>query len=126
MGIYVYTMRQAKTPLVINGERVFARNYQYSYKEFYSRADDPDYKRMVSNAERFAEGAFEDYDPEDFVVVVDSDGEIHNEAPVYRNVIDPMWFDTGNFPGEYVGKVHWYRGQWAVLADRTESTTEVA
>ena len=100
MGIYIYSMRKKKLPIWIDNEKVMANNFDYAYKESwgYWAESDKGYQFLVRNTDRLADAAFEAYDGG--YVLVGGHGE---GIGVYRAVTSGIWYDTGDFPGEYVG-----------------------
>lgn len=100
MGIYVYSMRKATTPIEVDGEKHIANIFDYAYKvsnnSWYS--EDKAYMFRARNTDYLANKAFDHARSleREYVVVGDS---------IYKDVKNPIWYDTGDFPATYVGKV---------------------
>lgn len=121
MGVYVYSLRKKQTPIYINGDKTKANHFEYAYKCSYSGEIDGgeygrSYRFRASNTERRAEDAFHDYDGEGYVIT-----GAHEGAAVYKNVTDSLWYDTGDFPGEYVGHLTKF-GPWWLVEDNNGNT----
>ena len=117
MGVYVYSLRKKKIPVHINGEKILANLFDYSYKISYSCEDywgSPlpshvrSYNLIKRNTERRAQEALESYDG-GYVIVGEGDG-----ASIYKNVTHGLWYDTDGFPGEHVGNVEKF-AHWLIL-----------
>lgn len=113
MGVYVYSLRKKKTKIYIDAEPVLANHYDYAYKVSHNQwwNEDKGYLFRARNTENLAQAAFDVYDGGYVIVGNGADGDA-----VYKNVTDSVWYDTGDFPGEYVGKLVKF-GAWLLLEE---------
>ena len=118
MGIYVYTLRKAKSVIWIDGLRKPANHIQYAWKVTgINGACEGEAHRQRLSA--LAYRAFEDYseqEQDENYAVETHKGKIFDGAWVYRNLTNPIWRDTRDTPGEAVGSVRKISGRW-VLTD---------
>jgi hypothetical protein len=105
MGVYVYTLRKKTITLQTQDGPVKARLCSFAYKPLYSYFLTPineETQRRQAAYLRGARNAFDTYHGGYVVVVDNSDIE---GAHVYRDMTQPTWTDTANFPGTPVGVV---------------------
>lgn len=100
MGIYVYSMRKRTKTVKAEGRIVTANIFDYAYKVSNSAwwNEDKGYLFRARNTDRLACAARADAIEKgrEYVIVGDS---------IYKDVTNPVWYDTDDFPGTFVGKV---------------------
>jgi len=107
VGNYVYTMRKKLQGIFVDGRKVMANLYSYSYKPggswWYEQM-----KGRIAQAETMAERAFDEYREKggpNYVIVGDLERGVAglDGCTVYKDVKRATWTDCNVFPGTPVG-----------------------
>lgn len=111
MGIYVYSLRKAKSPIWIDGHRVMANHWQYAWK--LSSWSTPESERHENLMRGHASRAWDAYDGG--FVVATHEGKVRDKYPVYLSVNTPLWSDGQiDEPGECIGVVRREGRKWVL------------